>query len=132
MNRIRFYRILRTAAAALCLGVSGFAQTRTVEILAGKDNCFRLGTGEKTLVLKSGEKVHFKFVSAFGGEKARDGSVHSFVIKSLRDAGWDVRLKAGVQEFDLTAPPPGEYLIECTVKCGPGHDSMNLKLVVRA
>jgi heme/copper-type cytochrome/quinol oxidase subunit 2 len=65
------------------------------------------------------------------GPKAKDGAIHGFVIRKLRAQGWDVRLKEGVQEFTLTAPPPGEYLIECTVFCGTGHDNMSLKMVVR-
>lgn len=121
-------RIILGALFALSFGA--FAQTQTVEIVAGKDNIFHLPGGEKVLHLKAGEKVHFKIASAFGGEKGRDGSVHSFVVKSLRDQGWDVRLKPGVQEFDLTAPRAGEYLVECTVKCGPGHDTMNFKMLV--
>jgi heme/copper-type cytochrome/quinol oxidase subunit 2 len=104
---------------------------RTVAIVADKDNRFKLADGKGPLVLKSGEKVTFRITAVFGGEKARDGSVHSFVVRKLRDQGWDVRLKEGVQEFTLTAPPAGEYLIECTVKCGPGHDDMNLKMVVQ-
>ena len=81
--------------------------------------------------MKSGERVTFRITSFFGGEKARDGSVHSFVVRKLRAQGWDVRLKEGVQEFTLTAPAPGEYLIECTVECGSGHDDMNFKMVVQ-
>jgi heme/copper-type cytochrome/quinol oxidase subunit 2 len=117
--------------AFLTLASSAFSQTRTVALVASEDNRFRLAGGDKILYLKSGEKIHFKINAKFGGQKARDGSVHSFVVKRLRDQGWDVRLKEGSQEFDLTAPPPGEYLIECTVQCGPGHDSMNLKMVVQ-
>jgi heme/copper-type cytochrome/quinol oxidase subunit 2 len=74
--------------------------------------------------------VKVKITSYFGGEKARDGAVHSFVVRKLRDQGWSVRLKEGVQEFTLTAPGPGKYLIECTVECGPGHDDMNMHMVV--
>ena len=119
------------AIVALALAVSARAQVRTVEIIAGKDNVFHLPGGEKVLCLKSGERIHFKITSAFGGEKGRDGSVHSFVVKTLRDEGWDVRLRAGVQEFDLSAPKAGEYVVECTVKCGPGHDTMNFKMIVQ-
>jgi len=119
------------ASLAVCSATSARSQIQTVEIIAGKDNRFHLVSGEKILTLKAGEKVHFKITSEFGGEKSRDGSLHSFTVKKLRDQGWDVRLKEGVQEFDLTAPAPGEYLVECTVKCGPGHDSMNLKMEVQ-
>lgn len=72
-----------------------------------------------------------KSLTPSGNIVGRDGSVHSFVVKALRDEGWDVRLKPGVQEFDVTAPKAGEYLVECTVKCGPGHDNMNFKMIVQ-
>jgi|GEM_PF-2293104 len=128
---------IATAAAAVWLaGAVALAgadvSARTVELIADKDNRFKLADGKKgPVVLKSGERVTFKVTALFGGEKARDGAVHSFVIRKLRAEGWDVRLKEGVQEFTLTAPAQGDYLIECTVKCGPGHDSMSLKMVVQ-
>lgn len=104
---------------------------RTVEIIADKDNTFKLANGSKgPLELKAGEVVKFKVTSHFGGEKARDGAVHSFVVRKLREKGWSVRLKEGVQEFVLTAPAAGKYLIECTVECGHGHDTMNMAMVV--
>jgi heme/copper-type cytochrome/quinol oxidase subunit 2 len=38
----------------------------------------------------------------------------------------------GTQDYALTAPQQaGEYLIECRVKCGRGHDDMNMKLIVK-
>ena len=41
-------------------------------------------------------------------------------------------LKEGTQDYALVAPQEqGEYLIECTVKCGRGHDDMNMRLVVK-
>jgi heme/copper-type cytochrome/quinol oxidase subunit 2 len=104
----------------------------TVELIADKDNRFKLPNGQQGPVeLKAGEMVKFRITSHFGGEKARDGAVHSFVVRKLRDKGWSVRLYEGVQEFTLAAPPPGKYLIECTVECGPGHDDMHIQMVVR-
>ena len=63
---------------------------------------------------EGGEIVKFRVTSFFGGEKAKDGAVHSFVVRKLRDndPAWSVRLKEGVQEFTVTAPKPGNYLIE--------------------
>jgi cytochrome c oxidase subunit 2 len=109
----------------------GPAAARIVEMTADKDNRFKLADGQKgPLVLKAGEIVRFRVTSLFGGERAHDGAVHSFVVRNLREKGWSVRLKEGVQEFTVTAPKPGNYLIECTVECGKGHDDMNLKMVV--
>jgi heme/copper-type cytochrome/quinol oxidase subunit 2 len=105
---------------------------RLVEVVADKDNFFKIPGQKKAIIYaKVGEPLHIKITSHRGGESARDGAVHSFVIKKLRDQGWDVRLMEGVQEFDaVAAPTPGEYLIECTVKCGQGHEDMNMKLIV--
>jgi heme/copper-type cytochrome/quinol oxidase subunit 2 len=111
----------------------GPAIARTIELIADKDNRFKFPDGQKgPLTLKAGEVVKFRVTSYFGGEKAKDGALHSFVVRKLRDndPAWSVRLKEGVQEFTVTAPKPGNYLIECTVECGSGHDNMNLKMVV--
>jgi heme/copper-type cytochrome/quinol oxidase subunit 2 len=121
------YRLVPRAAA------EGPMAGRTIELIADKDNRFKFPDGQKgPLTLKSGEVVKFRVTSFFGGEKAKDGAVHSFVVRKLRDndRAWSVRLKEGVQEFMVTAPKPGNYLIECTVECGPNHDNMNLKMVV--
>jgi heme/copper-type cytochrome/quinol oxidase subunit 2 len=127
-------RIAATAATLCAAGtlpvVSAGDAARVVEMTADKDNRWKLPDGKDVVTLKSGEAVRFKINSLFGGEKARDGAVHSFVVRKLREKGWSVRLKEGVQEFTLTAPPPGNYLIECTVECGPGHDTMSIKMVV--
>ena len=139
MRRTRtqtWWMVVATATAALAGTVSlaaadGPAAGRTVDMIADKDNKFKLADGSKgPLVLKAGEVVKFRVRNFFGGEKARDGAVHSFVVRKLRDKGWSIRMKEGVEEFTLTAPPPGTYLIECTVDCGPGHDDMNMKMVV--
>lgn len=126
-----------TAIVAVVLSLSGAASfaaaeesARTVNLIAAQQ--FILAGGQKgSLILKAGERVTFRVTASSIGPKAKDGAIHSFVVRKLRAQGWDIRLKEGVQEFTLTAPPPGEYLIECTVFCGSGHDSMNLKMVVR-
>ena len=142
MNRHRRKTLLRgiattalwlSGAVSLAWAEGAAGVPRTVELIADKDNKFKLaGAQQGPLTLKSGEMVKFRVTSLFGGEKARDGAVHSFVVRSLRDKdpAWSVRLKEGVQEFTVKAPRPGNYLIECTVECGPGHDNMNLKMVV--
>ena len=107
-------------------------QPRTIEVIADRDNRFKI-PGQKGTVItaKVNEVIRFKITSRKGTEWDKDGSVHSFTVKQLKDQGWDVRLKEGVQEFVLAAPAqPGEYLVECTVSCGKGHDDMRLKLVV--
>ncbi len=127
-------RLIAVAAVVLSLGgAASFAtaeeSARTVSLTASHQ--FILAGGQKgPLVLKAGERVTFKVTSSSMGPKAKDGAIHSFVVRKLRAQGWDIRLKEGVQEFTLTAPPPGEYLIECTLYCGVGHDEMKLKMVV--
>ena len=106
---------------------------RVIEVIADKDNTFKVpGETKPIIAVKPGEQIVLRITSHFGGEQARDGSVHSFVVKKLRDQGWDIRLREGTQDFALVAPQEqGEYLIECTVKCGRGHDDMNMKLMVK-
>ncbi len=104
-----------------------------IEILADKDNTFKVsGQSKPVITVRPGETVILRITSHFGGEKSRDNYVHSFVVKKLRDQGWDLRLKEGTEEFTVTAPQAtGEYLAECTVKCGRGHDDMNMKVIVK-
>jgi heme/copper-type cytochrome/quinol oxidase subunit 2 len=106
---------------------------RVIEVIADRDNTFKVpGSSKPVVTLKPGEAVIFRITSHFGGEQARDGAQHSFVVKKRRDQNWDIRLKEGTQDYPLVAPQePGEYLIECTVKCGRGHDDMNMKLIVK-
>ena len=64
-----------------------------------------------------------RITSHFGGLLLHDKSY---------ERGWDVRLKEGTEDIPLVAPQQtGEYEVECTIKCGRGHDDMNMKLVVR-
>ena len=107
-------------------------EPRTIEILATSDNTFRI-PGQKSPVIhaKPGEPLILKVTAQKGSEWAKDGAVHSIVIRSLRDQGWDYRLHEGNQVLNAKAPDtPGEYVIECTVKCGRGHDDMKMKLIV--
>ena len=118
------------AASTFSAGATG--NGRVIEVIADKDNTFKVpGQKKAVITVKPGEQIVLRITSHFGGEQARDGSQHSFVVKKLRDQGWDIHLKEGTQDYALVAPQqPGEYLIECTVKCGRGHDDMNMKLVV--
>ncbi len=105
---------------------------RVIQVIADKDNHFKVpGQKQPVITVKGGEVVRLKITAQKGTEWDKDGAVHSFTIKELKDQGWDLRLKEGTQEFTLVAPKePGEYTVECTVKCGEGHDDMRMKLVV--
>ncbi len=44
---------------------------------------------------------------------------------------WNLLLRPGTQEFQLTAPAePGEYVVVCTVICSEDHEGMNMRVVV--
>jgi hypothetical protein len=121
--------------AAVVLLMSSFASAdpRVIEITSTKDAKFKIaGQKEPVITAKPGEVLKLKFKSEKGPEFAKDGRVHSFSIKELKDQGWDIQLKEGTQEAVVSAPEkPGEYLIECLVKCGPGHEKMTAKLIVK-
>lgn len=131
--------IRNTATVALfaLLGVASAinlaAAPRVIELVADKDNTFKVpGQSKPVITVHPGETVVLRITSHFGGEKSRENYVHSFVVKKLRDQGWDLRLKEGTEDFTVTAPQAsGEYLAECTVKCGRGHDDMNMKVIVK-
>jgi len=129
----------RTFVIALLLASVGSAtafgsnpEPRVIEVVATSDNTFRV-LHEKSPVIRAhpGEALRLRITSQRGSEVARDGATHSLVIRALRDQGWDLRLYDGTKDYDVKAPDtPAEYLVECTVKCGRGHDDMRMKLIV--
>lgn len=108
------------------------AGPRVIDITADKDNRFKVPGQKKAFItVRANEVIRLRITSRKGTEWDKDGAVHSFTIKELKDQGWDLRLKEGTQEFTLVAPAePGEYVAECAVKCGEGHDDMRMKLIV--
>jgi heme/copper-type cytochrome/quinol oxidase subunit 2 len=105
-----------------------------IQITADHDNKFKVkGEKKPVITVKPDEVIKFQVLARKGTEldPKRPGCVHSFTVRELKDQGWDVCLKEGMNEFVLAAPSrPGEYMIECMAKCGPGHDDMNMKMVV--
>ncbi|MGC2193982.1 MAG: hypothetical protein WA628_04850 [Terriglobales bacterium] len=125
------YALLLAAVASTTV-TAGIPEPRVVEVIAASDNTFRV-PHEKSPVIraKPGEPLRLRITSQRGSEQARDGATHSLVIRALRDQGWDLRLYDGTKDYDVKAPEtPAEYLVECTVKCGRGHDDMRMKLIV--
>lgn len=108
------------------------ADAKVWHVFATKDQEFKVeGEKKPVITVKAGEDVHLIITAEKGPVSAKDGSVHSFTIKSLANQGWDLRLKPGTQEYTLKAPSkPGEYVVECTVLCGPHHADQRMKLVV--
>ncbi len=105
---------------------------RTFEVIAAKDNTFKVvGLKKPAINVKAGEVIRLRITAFKGTEWKKDGTVHSFTVTKLKDQGWDLPLKEGTREFTLVAPSePGEYVVECTVMCGKGHDDMKMKIVV--
>src|SRR5947209_16784205 len=80
-------------------------EPRLIEIVAQGDNRFQV-IGEKTPIIRAtaGERLRLRITAHRGQEMARDGAVHSLVIRELRTQGWDLRLHEGTQVFSLSAP----------------------------
>lgn len=105
---------------------------RLITVIADKDNLFKIqGQKMPVITMKANEVVHLRIIANKSTEWDKDGTIHTFTINALKDQGWDLRLKEGTQDFTLAAPAqPGQYVVECTVKCGAGHDDMKMRLVV--
>lgn len=117
------------------LGISPviYGAPRVITVIADKDNLFKVpGQKMPVITMKANEVVTMRIIAHKSTEWDKDGTIHTFTINALKDQGWDLRLKKeGPQDFTLVAPSqPGEYVVECTVKCGAGHDDMKMKLVV--
>jgi len=105
---------------------------RIIQVIADKYNHFKVPGQKKAIItVKPKEVVRLRITAEKGPAWQKDGMVHSFTIKELKDQGWDLQLKEGTHEFTLVAPEePGTYLVECLVYCGSGHDDMRMKLIV--
>jgi heme/copper-type cytochrome/quinol oxidase subunit 2 len=115
---------------------SARAQLRVIEVLADKDSRYKIA-GEKKpeISVTPGQQVLLRITARKGKSWNRDGSIHGFSLLRAKDrskvSGWDLLLRPGSQEFQMTAPAePGEYLVVCTVVCSEEHEGMNMKLVV--
>ena len=121
----------------LALTCSAQAQTvRVIEVLADKDSHFKVpGQSRPEITVKAGEPVTLKISARKGKTWNRDGTVHGFTLLRRKDhakvPGWDLELKPGTQEFNLTAPSePGDYEVLCTVICSEEHEGMRMKFTV--
>ena len=133
-------RITQLVFAAACVASFGVtiiraidAGPRIIDITADSDNRFKMPKmKDPVITMKVNEVAILRITAHKGGEwDEKDGAIHTFTINALKDQGWNFRLKEGTQKFPVVAPQaPGEYVVECTVKCGKGHDDMKMKLVV--
>jgi heme/copper-type cytochrome/quinol oxidase subunit 2 len=122
----------------ISLGISQAAsgQARVIEVLADKDSHFKIaGQSRPEIVVEAGEHVILRIDARKGKTWNRDGTVHGFILLRAKDRrkvpGWNLELKSGKHEFELTAPDePGEYEVLCTVICSETHEEMWMKFVV--
>jgi len=112
------------------------AQPNVIELLADSDSRYKIA-GERTpeITVKAGEQLLLRVTARRGKTWNRDGSIHGFSLLRAKDRtrveGWDLLLKPGKQEFQLTAPAePGEYVVVCTVICSEDHEGMHMKFTV--
>ena len=132
----RTIQLVLGAAGALLIGGAVAATINTpriIDVTADSDNRFKVAKQKEPIITMKVNEVALLCVNARkGGEwDEKDGAVHTFTINALRiAAGISVSRKAPTK-FTVVAPSePGEYTVECTVKCGKGHDDMKMKLVV--
>ena len=131
-------RFATLAAFALIFTASlpVFGQARVIEVLADKDSHFKMtGQSHPEITVKAGEPLVLRISARKGKTWNRDGAVHGFTLLRAKDhskvPGWDLELKAGTQDFTLTAPTePGDYEVLCTVICSDDHEGMRMKFVV--
>jgi heme/copper-type cytochrome/quinol oxidase subunit 2 len=140
--QFRIWSFARTATAvALLLGAVLAAlpvrgQARVIEVVADKDSRYRIaGEAKPAITVKAAEAVVLRITARRGKSWNRDGSIHGFSLLRAKDrskvSGWDLLLKPGTQEFQLTAPAdPGDYEVVCTVICSEDHEGMHMKFVV--
>ena len=121
---------------AIACAQAPVAPVRVIEVLADKDSRYKIA-GEKKpeITVKAGEPILLRITAQKGKSWNRDGSVHGFSLLRAKDRskveGWDLLLKPGTQEFQMTAPAEaGEYVVVCTVICSEEHEGMFMKFVV--
>ena len=111
-------------------------EARVIELVADKDSRYKMeGKDKPSITVKAGEAVVLRITARRGKSWNRDGSIHGFSLLRAQDrskvAGWDLLLKPGKQEFQLTAPAEaGDYEVVCTVICSEDHEGMHMKFVV--
>lgn len=139
-GRTRISRRYIVLAMVICSSLEPalFSQTptRVIEILADHDSRYKIqGQKQPVITAKAGEGLTLRITAIKAKNHNRDGSVHGLALLRASDRklvpGWDLLLKPGIQEFNLTAPSePGEYIVICTVICSQGHEEMTMKFIV--
>lgn len=135
VKRKAFWRRCVALSAILWLS-SAYGQIHVVAVLADKDSRYKIA-GQRTpeITVKAGEPLLLRITARRGKTWNRDGSIHGFSLLRAKDRskmpGWDLLLRPGMQEFQMTAPSePGEYEVVCTVICSGEHEGMHMKFTV--
>ena len=132
----RLFPIVVVALCILCPLLRGQSQPRVIELLADHDSRYKMdGLKQPVITVKAGEAITLRITAKKAKGRNRDGSIHGFSLLRAKDRrpveGWDLLLKPGTQEFNLTAPnEAGDYVVICTVICSQDHEQMNMKFVV--
>jgi hypothetical protein len=137
-TRIRWRSLVFAIAIYARLEPGLLSQTppRVIEVLADHDSRFKIqGQKQPTITAKPGEELTLRVTAIKAKNHNRDGSVHGLALLRASDRklvpGWDLLLRPGTQEFNLSAPSePGEYIVICTVICSQGHEEMTMKFIV--
>lgn len=130
--------VLAATLATACVpaaGAQAAGKPRVIEVLADKDSRYKIaGQPTPSITVKPGERILLRITARRAKTWNRDGSIHGFTLlrkDRSKVPGWNLTLKPGTQEFDLTAPAePGEYIVLCTVICSEEHEGMNMKFFV--
>lgn len=102
-----------------------------IEIIAASDGFKVPGKKKPEITVKANSVVRLRITAEKGEDWRKDGVVHTFTIKKLKQQGWDLILKEGTQEFTLRAPSqPGKYRVVCKVYCGSIHQDMSMTMIV--
>jgi len=132
---VKLYGTVLASCAILGVHVAQ-DQVHVVEIVADKDSRYKSPDGTKPeITLKAGEQVLLRLTARKAKSWNRDGSIHGFTLLRASDRSkvpdWNLLLRPGTQEFQLTAPAePGEYVAVCTVICSEDHEGMNMRVLV--
>jgi heme/copper-type cytochrome/quinol oxidase subunit 2 len=139
MSRAKWWVLGTLVLTAVSVGrgqAPAAVQTHVIEVLADKDSRYKI-SGQRTpeITVKAGEPILLRITARKGKTWNRDGSIHGFSLLHAKGrskvADWDLLLKPGRQEFQMTAPTePGDYVVVCTVICSEDHEGMFMKFVV--
>lgn len=136
MTRNCLWGLMLAASGIICAQEAPETQPHLLEVLADKDSRYKIpGLSQPAVTVKAGEPILLRVTARKAKSWNRDGSIHGFSLLRAKDRskveGWDLLLKPGTQEFQMTAPQEaGEYVVVCTVVCSEDHEGMRMKFVV--